>query len=206
MWRYPSGIFQQWPPNKPVEYDGNMVKFNELSTVQADSIGYNQAIPMARDLCCTYEVEWLKGEDLIYRERATSINFDVEEAKTMLKSMVNSRRVDFKSGGVIYGGNTYQTGVIPSDTSSSYEQNYFDLASISMGATLLDSGNTAHTLTSAQVKELCLRVVEFAQAIQASCNTLDADADAIVTYEDMEGVITKINGSSSWPATPYPES
>ncbi|WP_338668552.1 tail fiber assembly protein [Pseudodesulfovibrio methanolicus] len=77
MFRYPDGTFRQSPPAS-VEYGGYIHKFVDLTPVQRDEIGYNEAMPLNREPYTTYETEWVKGADLVYRESA--VNQVVDEA------------------------------------------------------------------------------------------------------------------------------
>ena len=80
MWRYPDGTFCQNAPAR-VECDGYVHKFGDLTTAERDGIGYNEAIPLVREPYTTYETEWTKGDDLIYRE--TVVSAVVDEAAKM---------------------------------------------------------------------------------------------------------------------------
>jgi hypothetical protein len=77
MWRYPTGIYQQWPPRQRVEFEGAMVEFETLTPEQADSIGYNKAYPIVREPFTTYVTEWTK-EGIVYNESIVSSVVDVE--------------------------------------------------------------------------------------------------------------------------------
>jgi hypothetical protein len=59
-----------------VEYDGYVRSFADLTTAQRDEIGYNEAVPIKRKPYTSYETEWVKGEDLVYRETAVSAIVD----------------------------------------------------------------------------------------------------------------------------------
>ena len=75
MYRYPDGTFRQSPPAR-VEYDGYIRNFADLTPEQRDELGYNEAVPLKRAPFTTYETEWIKGEDLVYRETAVSAVVD----------------------------------------------------------------------------------------------------------------------------------
>jgi hypothetical protein len=77
MWRYPDGTVRLRPPAR-VEYDGYIRKFADLTPAQRDEIGYNEAVPIKREPFTTYETEWVKGDDLVYRE--TAVTAVVDEA------------------------------------------------------------------------------------------------------------------------------
>lgn len=151
-------------------------------------------------------VELTQDEINDYEQRCA---FCVEDSIEKIKNLVNERRVDFESAGVVYTVDatpkTYQTGGIPHNTNRNYEQNYFDLASVGLGGVIKATDNTSDTFTPAQVVELCGRVVALAYAIQSSCDTLDAAADLIVTYEDFDAMKSRVAGSADWPTAPFPE-
>ncbi|XXJ21425.1 tail fiber assembly protein [Desulfovibrio caledoniensis] len=67
MWKYPDGSYRQVPPAR-VEHAGYIRNFAELTRAERDELGYNEAVPLRREPFTTYETEWTKGEDLIYRE------------------------------------------------------------------------------------------------------------------------------------------
>lgn len=75
MFRYPGKEFRTNPPAS-VEYQGYNRKFTDLTRQQWDEIGYNEAAPLKREPFTTYETQWVKGDDLIYREEVVSAVVD----------------------------------------------------------------------------------------------------------------------------------
>ncbi|MCJ2165535.1 MULTISPECIES: tail fiber assembly protein [unclassified Pseudodesulfovibrio] len=75
MYRYPDGTIKLNPPTK-LEFAGFIRKFADLTREQRDGLGYNEAVPVARDPFTTYTTEWAKGADMIYREEITSAVVD----------------------------------------------------------------------------------------------------------------------------------
>lgn len=55
-------------------------RFDDLSSEELDSIGWNAAVPLTREPFTTYGTRWVKGDDLIYREESVTAVVD-EEAK-----------------------------------------------------------------------------------------------------------------------------
>jgi hypothetical protein len=75
-----------------VEYAGYIRDFADLTPAQLDEIGYNVAVPLKREPYTAYRTEWIKGEDLVYREAAVSAVVDEtarDEAKA--KAVRNER-------------------------------------------------------------------------------------------------------------------
>ncbi|MBI9078294.1 MAG: phage tail assembly chaperone [Pseudodesulfovibrio sp.] len=54
---------------------------SDFTAEQWDATGYNEAIPIDLQPCCSYETEWVKGEDLVYREEIITATVD-EAART----------------------------------------------------------------------------------------------------------------------------
>jgi len=71
MYKYKNGQFCTMPPAEVV-YSGYKRAFGDLAREQWDEIGWNEAIPLKREAFTTYETQWVKGDDLIYREEAVS--------------------------------------------------------------------------------------------------------------------------------------
>jgi hypothetical protein len=93
MYRYPDGTIRQTPPAR-VEYDGYVRSFADLSLIQRDEIGYNEAVPIKREPFTAYETGWVKGEDLVYRETIIISTVDLEaKEKEMASSIRNQRNV-----------------------------------------------------------------------------------------------------------------
>lgn len=80
MFRYPDGTYKANAPAR-VEYNGYTRHFADLTREQWDEIGYNEAMPLKREPFTTYETQWVKGDDLVYREKVVSSVVD-EAAKT----------------------------------------------------------------------------------------------------------------------------
>lgn len=75
MFRYSDGTYRQNPPAK-VEHNGLIRKFSDLSREQWDGLGYNEAVPIDREPFTTYETEWCKNDDLIFRENIITATVD----------------------------------------------------------------------------------------------------------------------------------
>lgn len=80
MWRYPDDTYKQQPP-AAVVLDGYRRNFADLTREQWDGLGYNEAVPVKRDPYTTYNTQWVKGDDLIYREDVVAATVD-EDART----------------------------------------------------------------------------------------------------------------------------
>jgi hypothetical protein len=91
MYRYPDGTFRQSAPDK-VEYAGFVRVFTDLTPVQRDELGFNEAVPLKRDPFTAYETEWTKGEDLVFRETATSAVVDEAARDAAAADAVRARR------------------------------------------------------------------------------------------------------------------
>jgi hypothetical protein len=91
MFRYTTGEFKTNPPTH-VNYEGFSRRFSDLSREQWDSLGYNEAIPLCRAPHTKYETQWIKGEDLIYREEIISQSVDEENRHKALAKAARSER------------------------------------------------------------------------------------------------------------------
>lgn len=91
MWRYPDGTYKTNPPAH-VALDGFRRKFLDLTTEEQDSIGYNQAVPAAREPYTAAVTTWEKGEDLIYREIVASATVDTAAKTTALADAARTQR------------------------------------------------------------------------------------------------------------------
>lgn len=67
MFRYGNGQLMVNPPALVV-YEGYKHTFNDLTREQWDAIGYNEAVPIKRAPYTAYTTEWVKGDDLVFRE------------------------------------------------------------------------------------------------------------------------------------------
>lgn len=76
MFKY-NNQFKMTPP-ATIEHEGFVRKFSELTREQWDEAGYNEAFPIDREPFTTYETQWIKGDDLIYREEVISTAEDVQ--------------------------------------------------------------------------------------------------------------------------------
>lgn len=76
MFRYSNGQFRVNPPATVVDIDGFRRNFVDLTREELDALGCNEAVPVERKPFTTYETEWQKGEDLIYREAIVSATVD----------------------------------------------------------------------------------------------------------------------------------
>jgi len=91
MLRYPDATFRQNPPAR-VEHAGYIRNFADLTTAQRDEIGFNEAIPLKREQFTAYETEWVKGEDLAYREVAVSAVVDEAARDEALAETIRAER------------------------------------------------------------------------------------------------------------------
>lgn len=91
MFRYTNGHFRLNPP-RTVEHKGYIVNFADLSREQWDELGYNEAIPYTREPYTNYETEWVKGDDLIYREVVVSETPDVNARVAAQSNELRSKR------------------------------------------------------------------------------------------------------------------
>jgi len=79
MWRYPDGTYRINPPTTVV-LNGFVTRFNDLTREQWDELNYNEAIPIKREQFTTHQTQWVKDDDLVYREEVISAVVD-EAAK-----------------------------------------------------------------------------------------------------------------------------
>jgi hypothetical protein len=91
MYRYPDGTFRQSPPVR-VEYAGYVRNFAELTTAERDEIGFNEAVPVKREAFTAYATEWVKGDDLVYREVAVSAVVDESARDAAAADAVRTER------------------------------------------------------------------------------------------------------------------
>lgn len=84
MFRYNNGQFKLPPPTSVI-LDGFKRKFADLTRAEWDRLGYNEAVPVSRDPFISYETQWVKGDDLIYREEIVGAMVD-EVAKNEAKA------------------------------------------------------------------------------------------------------------------------
>lgn len=75
MFRLNNGQFRRTPPTTVV-MDGYRQNFADLTRQQWDELGYNEAVAIRREPFTAYETEWVKGEDMIYREEIVSATVD----------------------------------------------------------------------------------------------------------------------------------
>lgn len=94
MFRHPDGTYKTNTPSR-VEYNGYTRKFADLTREQWNEIGYNEAVPLKRESFTTYETQWVKGEDLIYREEV--VNSVVDEA-ARYKSLKSTMQKEITEG------------------------------------------------------------------------------------------------------------
>lgn len=90
MFRY-NNQFKQIPP-ATVEYQGFRRKFFDLNREQWDKIGWNEAIPVKREPFTKYSTQWVKGDDLIYREEIVTTTMDEAARNEQIASETRSRR------------------------------------------------------------------------------------------------------------------
>lgn len=77
MFRYPDGSYRVSAPAK-VEFEGYIRNFADLTRAEWDELGYNEAVAVQREPFTTYETEWVKGDDFVYREIVVSSIVDEE--------------------------------------------------------------------------------------------------------------------------------
>lgn len=91
MWKFPDGSFRVNPPKQIVVND--VVRtFADLTREELDAQGYNEAVPLRREPYTTYETQWERGEDLIYREAVVSEVVDEAAKSEALASQVRADR------------------------------------------------------------------------------------------------------------------
>lgn len=76
--------YRQAPPAM-VEYQGFNRNFNELTREQWDEIGINEAIPIRHEPYTTYTTQWVKGDDLFYREEVVTATVDTERRYSVMR-------------------------------------------------------------------------------------------------------------------------
>lgn len=91
MFRYDNGQFRVIPP-ATVVLDGFRRNFAELTREQQDGLGYNEAVPVRRDPFTTYQTQWVKGEDLIYREEIVTATVNEETRAAHEAGVVRAER------------------------------------------------------------------------------------------------------------------
>ncbi len=91
MFRYNNGQFKQTPP-ATVEYQGFMRTFSDLTREQWDELGYNEAILAKREPFTTYTTQWVKGNDLIYREEILTTTMDESAQANATADTVRAER------------------------------------------------------------------------------------------------------------------
>jgi len=91
MFKYPDASFRTNPPTHVV-LDGIRRKFTDLTREQWDGLGYNEAMPLTREPYTTYVMQWVKGEDLIYRETVVSAVVDEEARAEAVSEAVRVER------------------------------------------------------------------------------------------------------------------
>lgn len=135
-------------------------------------------------------------------------SFNASMAIDELLGLINDRRYELESGGVVYThttAKTYQTGPIPDRPEIGYERDYQGLVVAGLGSQLKALDDTTDTFSASQVAELWERVVYLASAINTSAMTLKADAEDVTTMAEYNTVKAKIEGDADWPTVPYPE-
>jgi len=94
MFRFNNGQFSVNPP-AVVVYQGYKHNFVDLTREQWDEIGYNEAVPVKREPFTNYETQWVKGDDLVYREESVSVVVDdiskVEDARMAAREKRDAR-------------------------------------------------------------------------------------------------------------------
>lgn len=97
-----------YPPRK-VEYQVFWRLFNELSREELDSIGYNEVVPIKREPYTTYETQWVKGEDLIYREEIVSSTVDLDALKSAKLISIQREKSRVRDGGFMVDGTLFDS-------------------------------------------------------------------------------------------------
>lgn len=90
MFRY-DGQCKITPP-ATVVHDGYRRRFADLTREQWDAIGWNEAVPVERQPCTAYATEWVKGDDLIYREAVVTATVDEEALAARLAAAARAER------------------------------------------------------------------------------------------------------------------
>ena len=91
MFRYNNGQFRVTPPAK-IEFEGFQRRFGDLTREQWAELGYHEAVPLRREPFTTYETEWVKGDDLIYREKVVAATVDEASRSEAEKRGVRTER------------------------------------------------------------------------------------------------------------------
>ncbi len=82
----------QTNPPAMVDHGGYLRGFAELTREQWDELGYNEAVPLERKPFTEYTTEWVKGEDLIYREMVIAERVDEVAQNTATATAVRLER------------------------------------------------------------------------------------------------------------------
>jgi len=94
LWRREIDATVEFLPRPPmrVEFEGYYRRFVELGPAELDAIGYNEAVPIAREPYTAYETQWARGEDLIYREEIVTAVMDEEARAAALSDEARAER------------------------------------------------------------------------------------------------------------------
>lgn len=90
MWRYPDGTFKQRLVLK-VAMAGAVHAAKDLTREQLDGLGYNEAIPVAREPYTAYETHWAK-DGLVCREQVVTAVVDEAARDTALAAHIRAER------------------------------------------------------------------------------------------------------------------
>jgi len=91
MYRNRNGQLQVAPPAMVV-LNGYRRRFADLTREERDAAGWNEALPADRAPFTTYQTEWDKGEDLIYRETVVSATVDEPARQAHTAAAVRAER------------------------------------------------------------------------------------------------------------------
>lgn len=90
MWRHPDGTFRQTLPPK-VTMAGAVHAAKDLTADQLDGLGFNEAIPVARQPHTVYTTEWVK-DGLVCRERIVTAVVDAGARDAALADSIRAGR------------------------------------------------------------------------------------------------------------------
>lgn len=90
MWKHPDGTFRQTLPAK-VTMAGAVHATKDLDLDQLDGLGFNEAVPVARQPHTVYTTEWVK-DGLVCRERIVTAVVDEAARDKALTASVRTER------------------------------------------------------------------------------------------------------------------
>ena len=96
-------------PPTSVVFDGFTRKFTDLTREQWNELGYNEAVPIRLESHTTYETQWLKGDDLIYREEIVSSTVDLDALKSAKLISIQREKSRVRDGGFMVDGTLFDS-------------------------------------------------------------------------------------------------